>query len=554
MKKQFQRKFIVSSIIVILLFLTSCTPKQEFSNENSKEDIVFESGEHEREEIYAAQFDTMYTKQEELTVHIAKDIYEEQQAKEIWEQLYSDYGSLREFAKESDRLQPVTVYIVDQTITNFPQTGNGEIFISSEDVEKETYRPYLVKELLGIKPLWQCIGLSAAVFEKNGLETDTAELKNYFSKKENMNVLSLFPGYFVTEFAEEDTIRIAEESACLLSQYILDHYGTGTYLSDGENITYRAEWLKAIGVTEEIPWTETEMENIKDTDFFMSADIPLTLTCGTWNFQLRKTDWLKDSNQVFLFVRDSMNGYKLLLDELDRYGVAERPELQETLKMKKYVCVKNSTAKNSQTKNATIFLNQPHLIWHEMVHALMPDLLTASNIWVGEGMAEFLSYHILSQSEINAREWKEEIYFYLTEYQSKEDTEEIAAFQQLVIDAYKKQKQFPGSAEEVDTALFYHILAAEKTLNHTMKSGWQLADISLQKHVSNQLSYQPDEDANGLSYVEACMFIEYLTEQYGFEKVFDFAYGKADFDTTFQKTYTELYREWYQTLKNQEEI
>ncbi len=545
-----RRYRIILLTIILAITFAGCSIKKSDLAEASVEEPFVEAS-HSRTNEYPAEFDTMSKKSGGLTVQIASDIFEEAESEVIFSQISGDYQCLKEGAECPQK--NITIYVVEQTIVGKPQVIGEEVFCSIEDVENGAYRMYLIKACMDMHSMWKCVGLSDVLFltEDQKSQIDTARLQEYYESDENMNAMSLFPSYFSEKFCSADEIRMAEETACLLSQYIIDNYGMNEYLSNGDDVAYRIDWLKSIGVEENLPWDDDDIENVTEIDFSSSVNAPLILTIDHWNFYMSQTDWLVTAEDAYLFVKDTMDGYQLLKDELEKYGIAQTEMILEAQNADKAIHLKNSTTKASQTKGYTIYLNSPSNVWHEMVHALMPDLLKSKNYWVSEGIAEFLSRPIVEWSKVNGAEWKEIALTYLisTSEEQKEWSEERQRFWNMVVEEYQKTEQIPALAEEVDSLLFYEIFATKKALNHDMETGWSAADYSLGQHVIRSADNLPVEtDGNALSYMEAYLMIQYLVEKYDMESIVEFGTEAADFEMIFGVGYEQEYKEWYATL------
>lgn len=542
--------FILFIMIAVFLFNGCGTVGEQTDAKSSiDESEPFMEGKHPRTETYAAEFDTMCKNYESLTVQIAADIFEEDSGEAIYEQVQSDYCLLLEAVKDME--PELTVYVVEQTIDGKPQVFENELFCSKDDIESGAYRTYLAKSCLRLHSMWQCIGLSDALFlseeEKNQIDTD--KLREYYSDSENKNTMSLFPSYFVEEFADEETRTAAEDTAYLLTQYILDNHGLDEYLMNGENVAYRNEWLDSIGVEEALPWTNEDMQNISNIDFTITAYQPLIVTIDTWNFYLEPTDWLVTAEDAYLFVKDSMDGYPLLLQKFKDCGIDDIPVVAENLKKDKTIRLKNSTSTYSNAGQSTVTIRHPYDIWHEMVHVLIPLALQNKNTWLNEGLAEYFSRPIQAQSAHNSAEWREAVFAYLTDEDAEWETEGMLSFKEHMIQLYEKQMGgLPAKAEEVDTAFFYDMLAKSKALKRDVEAGMPIADLPSYAHgYKSNDSTSPEEVASALSYVEAYLFVQYLIEKYGAESVITLTAGHS-FETAFGSSYQEEYLEWQDSL------
>ena len=236
-----KRAVTILLIISQLLIFSSC-------DQNT---TAFTESNHPRSESYNATFDTMCKTEGNLTVHIAEEVYEEKNADKVFQQIKEDYDKVIKVTGQKEN--PVTVYIVSKTIVGKVYCTENEIYCTTSDLETEDFRKYLVKETLNVTDMWQCIGLRDFIFENKSKTLDIDELKKYYSNSEHINTLSMFPAYFIEEFADEDTRKVANTTADLLTQCIIKEKGIEEYLNNGNSREYRSQWMKSIGIDEKYP-------------------------------------------------------------------------------------------------------------------------------------------------------------------------------------------------------------------------------------------------------------------------------------------------------------
>lgn len=509
---------------------------------------------HPRTENYTAEFDTMSKSSGNLTVQIVTDIYEETLGESLFNQIQSDYQILAEKAELTE--QELTVYVVEQTIAGKPQVIENEVFCSREDIESGAYRTYLVKACLKLRSMWQCVGLGDVLFlaGEEEKQIDMEALQQYYSNSENSNTLSLFPAYFIEDFTDAETKKIAEDTAVLLTQHVLETYGREEYLSNGNDVHYRNEWLEAIGVNEKIPWANEDMEYLNYMDFTITVYEPLIVTAGVCTFYLEPTYWLVTAEDAFLFVKDTMEGYERLMEVFESYGVDQMDVTAELLKMEKSIHLKESSTGTSYASQSQIYLQGPGDVWHELIHTLIPPSSQSEKKWMGEGIADFFSRPIQFQSSFNDREWKGKAFDYLTNDLKEEwITADMHIFQNLVINYYQKNAELPMKEDEVNSLLFYEALAKVRVLNPEVESGWPVIDAPITaRGYKGAAEYSPEKDGNALSYAESYLFIKYLVEKYGMESVVTVTTSAQSFETVFGNSYENEYQEW-QTILLQED-
>ena len=526
-----KRAVTILLIISQLLIFSSC-------DQNT---TAFTESNHPRSESYNATFDTMCKTEGNLTVHIAEEVYEEKNADKVFQQIKEDYDKVIKVTGQKEN--SVTVYIVSKTIVGKVYCTENEIYCTTSDLETEDFRKYLVKETLNVTDMWQCIGLRDFIFENKSKTLDIDELKKYYSNSEHINTLSMFPAYFIEEFADEDTRKVANTTADLLTQYIIKEKGIEEYLNNGNSREYRSQWMKSIGIDEKYPWNDEETEFLNNIQFKSSQQYPLILNVDNWNYNFQITDWLQNADDMLTFWMKTLKGYQGLLEKLQEDNLLETKQIQEILKKEKQVNLLETADGTSSTDENVIQLRAANSIWHEMVHVFVPPSSIENKRWIAEGTADY--YGLQLENKYGKSISQGGIFRYLTYDLRETDTDSESVFEKKVIDYYLKYSNLPLSEEEVDEILIYEAWGVVATLNPELKSGIYIVDTPIadirEEGVQSKLE---SKRGNSLSYPEAYVFVKYLVENYGIDTVVQATSEYEELEKIFGKSYEELYSDF----------
>lgn len=547
--------------MLLLLFSAGCGngAQGEDLKETQKMEndvAVFSDGKHIRSEDYAAEFATKGKDFGDVEIQIAEDIFTEENGNEICARIREDCATLAEASEENSGETPkVTIYVVGQTIAGKPQSIGSDLFCSQEDITSGNYQSSLVKSYFGLQNMWQCIGLADSLFgtKEDKEQIDVEELKEYYSATENINAISLFPSYFSSEFADEKTEELAEHTAFLLTQYITDTYGMQEFLTKGDTVSNRNEWLESIGVAERCPWSEEEFVPVQNLAFSSTIYDPLIVKSGIWYFYLEATDWMVTPEDAFLFVKNAVEGYQKMKSQMIEFGLDNIDSIRKSFDSDKSIHVKNSTSSYSYaTQSSSIVIRWQHDVYHEMVHALFGLPAQDKKTWMTEGLAEYFAEPAKAQQD--EKLYKSMMLEYLTDNDGDWETAEVLDFKKHLAAFYEEHGGMPKSVEDVDTYFFYETVAKMKTLNEDIVVGMPKADISLDaKGYAGKAKAPKQERGNSLCYMEAYVFITYLVDKYDMETVVRTAIGTQEFETAFGRRYEEEYLMWMEEMQKETE-
>lgn len=525
------KKIIIVFICIIQIFMfTGC-------GKNSTD--IFKESNHPRTDSYNATFNTMCKSEGNLTVHIAENIYEEDKAEEIFQKIKKDYDKIIKDTKQKEN--QVNVYLVSETISGKVYNTENEIYCTIPDLEKEDYQICLTKETLNLKDMWQCIGLSNIIFGNKNQNLNEDKLKEYYGNLKNINTLSMFPAYYIDDFTDEDTVKIATATAYYLTKYIIDSEGIEKYLTNGNEIGYRNQWLKSLGVKEECPWNEEEIDILSNIDFKMSEKYPLILNVDNWNYNFQVTDWLQNADDMLAFWIKTLKGYSELLGKFEEDNLLDTEQFGKALETEKQIYLLEIEDGINVTDENVIELRTENNIWHEMVHVFISPSSIENKRWLAEGIAEY--YGLQIQNKYGQSINKKGVFNYLTYDVKETDTDSESIFEKKTIDYYLKFSDLPSNEDNINEELLYEAWGITAVRNPELNSGVPVIETSIANTSSTQSKLE-NEGGNSLSYPEAYVFVKYLIENYGIDTVVSAISEYENIEKYFEKDYEELYSDF----------
>lgn len=288
----------------------------------------FTDGEHLRDEEYAVSFRTKSVALDGLNIHFAETIFDEAFSPVLAKQIAADYAALTEL--DNSMSKPVDIYLVGETTTGNPVSTSSGLFCTPESIQNDTYRPFLTSCTFDLAPWWQCVGLSKTVFEESTVSSDELanHLEDYYSQNEKSYLLTLSPLYFIDNFTDEETMTLAAQSAQSLTAYILSQNDMNTFLTDGNNMDYRREWLKDLGITVDTENINTpEAAYLSDLPLICDKDIPFVIEEHNFQLNLQSVDWMLTADDVSFFLLDFYSN----VNQLYSYLKENAPRFYNTL-------------------------------------------------------------------------------------------------------------------------------------------------------------------------------------------------------------------------------
>ena len=497
-------------IIALLLCLCACGGSTVVPENLSASD--FKATSRERDENYAAVLKTRAVQLGDLTVHIAENLFDEETSPGLAKQIAADHAALRDLG--GALAGSAEVYVLRLTATGTPVVAGGELFCTLEQVESGDYRPYLAAAVFDRPSWWQCVGLSRTVFGAEAGSDLAADLR----QSADTYLLSLFPSYFLEDFAGEETRALAARTAQALTEYILSETDLATFLADGNNVAYREAWLENIGVSAELDYLKSDAAaHVAGLPFSESRDFSLILTDMQFTLDLQSTDWLTTADEIYYFTLDFYQSlerlYSLLETEAPVYYAALQAGEIKYFYIKLYDSGYASGSSTRADKGEAIVLDWPNAL-HEAVHCLIPESMDEHyDDWLSEGLATWLSAPYISVDAGRT---------FIDNFVKNADLAQLPEdARQFVETGWSVFRDLTGREAyeiyETDQPMYwlYQALTRAALLLPDSQVSMPFATQS----IVNRRGFANPYPGNQLSYGKAMLFTDYLVERYGLDTV-----------------------------------
>ncbi len=484
----------------------------------------FVDGSHQRSDEYMATFKTKGVALDGISINFAADVFDEALSPKIAETMVKIYYSMK--ALNPETASDVTVYVVRITTTDRPVLLGNRLYISYGDAESGAFRPYLAGAVYGIKEQWKRMGLGLLANGEKGETVLASELESYIQERESTGILSLHPCYFVEEFTDEPTRKLAMECSRALSAFIIREYGFEAFVTDSGSNS-RGRWLESMGLDYDASFLDSGAALLLDSmEFSELGDVDMLLAAEDFRLEVNCVDWLGDAENTYAYLLDfaeQLIGFYTRLK-------AEAPEYYTWLKDENSnVVVKFRDSDYSMLSHASFLkaeaiITRGEDILHELCHALKRRSMNDENRWLCEGLTTYLTAPFIPYSAApywvdmvaldTAVDGATEMDYYfldLTEYWfEKVNGCDISAVYNMEQPIYLIQQAMGYAAffnPEIES-----LRGATKSMNE---------QFEIKK-------YYP---ANKLSYFESMLFVDWLVEKYGLDTVI---FAEMDADCYFE--------------------
>ena len=269
---------LLAALLVVAMSASMCLG---CANISSKLEPTFVEGKHLRNDGYGATFEVYSTQRAGVILNVQKSIFEQQSAADFLHTIERDIRNIEETFPKLEA--PVlSVYLVDKTIDGYVCQYDKSIYCTEADINNKTYFDALIEALFDFQQPWMLEGAAAFVSERN---VDETALRAYYSTKHDSNILSLFAGYFCEDFATQEELQVAKDTAAALAKYVIENYGMESFLS-GVTPEQKQAWLISIGATK--VYTNEDEESFNGYTYSRSKEYPLIVTTDQAVFYLMR--------------------------------------------------------------------------------------------------------------------------------------------------------------------------------------------------------------------------------------------------------------------------
>lgn len=192
----------------------------------------------------------------------------------------------------------------------------------------------------------------------------------------------------------------------------------------------------------------------------------------------------------------------------------------------------------SHTVGESIYINRYLFQWaHEYVHTIIFN--KSGYLFYQEGIAEYIGKIIVNEPYYYD--------FYLDSFKYYSESKEIV--QQKVIEEYEKLASSPVCKEDFDIRSFY-IACTKVSLDEPI--GGPMETFIDEPLYSRYVIPEKDRKiGDELSYIQAAVFVEYLSVTYGFDMVVKSYIQNEPIEESYGKSYEQLKEDWIEWLYEQ---
>lgn len=478
----------------------------------------FVDGDHPRDEVYGASFQTRSVALDGLTIHFAADAFDDDASPALAERIAADHDALR--ALGGEWTHPVEVYVVPETITGAPVAAGSQLFCEASRIESREYLPYLTSQVFALDPWWQCVGLSRAALKASAPSPEALSdrLNTYAAKRPASHILSLAPCYFIEAFADQETRALSEEIAQSLTEFILSRSGLETFLTEGSDPACRAAWREELGLSLSLDDLDTpEAARVSALPLSQTADIPWIIQERNFQLNLQSVDWMPAADDVYPILVELYRGVDQLYARLERDAPVFCASLRDRSFRTLITVCDSDSAPRSWTKidgsQAVVLAREDTPC--ELVHGLMPMGSSEERHWLCEGLVTYLSAPCIPYAADPAVVDSLASGAAAAKLSAplREIHDEIAAiFQEMTGRDISQARQMDQAISLIYQAAGY---AACLHPEYQGIQGFPFVGESVAERTGIDRKYPENE----LSYAQAMVFARYLVEKYGLDAI-----------------------------------
>lgn len=493
---------------------------------------------------YRSYFLTQTTQIGSLTFSVEKGMYEPEQAIGLLDRVLDDLRIISDALPVAD--QPLAIYAVEATLNGVAQQVGDAIYCTVEDILEGSYRPVLIATVSDIPAYWKAVGLSGVLFEQ---PVNATMLRAHYEQADDLDILSLFPAYYLSEFASEEEMHIASETAVSLADYIIDQYGMNVFVSD-DRVTDRQEWLHSLGVDRD--YSDSYAETLGDYRYdFLTDGFPLLVTTdkGDRLYMRYMEEDLDSPAQVRAFLYEANVGIQAILDGIER----DAPEYLETVlsQYQKPIALYFEPILSGSWANSyerKIELGSSYHYLHEMSHILVNSLVYDRPVydyenWKYEAIAQYLDITYY-QAPRFVKAWYDNM-MKAYDIEDSSDPSESAwmAFDGRVREMYKDlYGDLPEEWMDFNIASAWKAMALTQTQDILDNPEVELEWI---RTIGNITHWRGKRiGGNELTYMQAYAFGDYLIGQYGLSTFLRYCFEDTSFEEAFNLSYEDAKEAW----------
>ncbi len=472
----------------------------------------FTEGSHKRGAEYMAAFKTRSVALDGISIHFAVDVFDVESSPAAAEEIAESYYAMREFDESS--AGAVELYIVSTTTTGGPVRTGQRLYISADYIENARYGPWLASAVYELDEWWKCVGLSRIALDEILWETE--ELGAYLEENERGHLLSLHPCYFTVDFADEQMRMLAENCAGTLAKFIIDEEGFAAFAADS-GAASRERWLGSMGLDFDLSWLDSAAASrLGKMEFYETGRIPMILGEENFRLNINRVDWLTDAEGAYCFLLD----FAGQLDALYIRFETETPEFYARLQENSGVTAVNfrdsdyPLSSRASMLKAEAVVNDDADVLHEIVHTFMPRASIEEAYWLCEGLVTYLTAPLVPYFADSIV-----VDSVMREYEG--DTEEDIFFRAETVRCFEKLNGFGISVDMAEPIYKIYEASGYAAFINPENKSVPAATQPIREQYAERLgnNAKGNYPGNELSYCQSMVFVEWLVEKYGLERL-----------------------------------
>lgn len=499
---------------------------------------LFQPGEpHASTLEFRQYFETLSAVQGNHTLSIAARIYDEALAQKLYETIAADLNVIaQKLGLSQEGFSPHTVYVVERLVNGSMERQGSRVYCKAEQIESGAYRPLLICAALGTEEYWMGVGLAGYIF---GDVVDDERLRQYYASAEDLNLLSLSVPYFLPDFATEEELAIARDTAISLCQYAVEHHGYEALLAD-DGVTLRRAWL---GV--ERGYDDPYHQALQNYRFCASAQHTAIAVNGYGHsVYLKPMEDMTTAHDLCMFLCDMVKGpetlFALLDEQSSEYADLIRSRYEEEMR----IYCGNNDGSYAVPEHREIRLALAAGFMHELGHVLVPPVNGANaytTMWQYEGLCNYLNYEVYP---FYAVKWQYHQALHLFKDMEVPQSPNHP-FMIRAVEMYLRNAPLPECVEQTEPMLYVQTMALVPLLYPDDAAGSAWA-----KSIQDFYQGLRSENGNELTDMQACALTDYLIDRWGLTTFLTFCQGEESFEDAFGITYAEANEAWRQQLMN----
>ena len=492
---------------------------------------------HPREEAYKSPFKTRMIDAPLVAVHLeAGDNYSDEALRALTEKVVSDIQTISGFTGEAPR--KITVYAVNRLLRDRALLLGDHLICTVGDMESGAYREALIGACYDIPIPWIQVGLVENVF---GSPSESG-LQEYYSDEAHALAASCAAVYFIDGVADEETVQAARQTAASIVSFVLETRGFGALREMTSTEDALPAWAERLGIEAPVLPEGSARAAVMTAYKDVSPGWVCVLQFDNITMNVKQGAFAQTPDELYEFACRFFIGADVVLAQIKEESPTLSEYAQERFRLPIVINIEEDKTNSSLSTawGETIDLRYQVAAWHELVHVL---LWNEPLLWLHEAAAERFSYRAMSVALQVPYDEAEELEF----LSSPELSDEERNFFTLSYNIYLAERGSYVPTDVIDYQAIRRSYAVSSLLLGYDPAGGRnsLAGVMGRKYDEKKT------DPYALSYYEAELMLDYLTDTYGAENVLPILITNEPLEEVCGKAYPELYQDLLAKLREE---